>query len=156
MTVIRLYADTSIFGGVFDDEFAVPSRQLFAGIKEGRFHLMVSPLVQEELETAPTDVVKYYERMLPSAEVLMVTPDALALQQAYLDAGILTPKSATDALHVALATTSRCAMIVSWNFRHIVHFDKIAMYNGVNVANGLPTIGIHSPREVIVYEDEDI
>ena len=29
-----------------------------------------------------------------------------------------------DAMHVALATVAK-ADVVSWNFKHIVHFDKI-------------------------------
>ena len=47
-------------------------------------------------------------------------------------------------------------MIVSWNFRHIVHFDKIRLYNAINLFNGYASIAIHSPLEVIAYEDEGI
>ena len=57
------------------------------------------------------------------------------------------------ALHVALATTNRCRLIVSWNFKHIVHFDKIPLYNGVNLINGYDTLSINTPSEVIDYED---
>ena len=41
---------------------------------------------------------------------------------------------------------------VSWNFRHIVHFDKIPLYNGVNLINGFESISINTPAEVIAYE----
>jgi len=44
-------------------------------------------------------------------------------------------------------------MIVSWNFRHIVHYQKIPKYNAVNVLNGYAPIAIHSPLEVIPDED---
>jgi hypothetical protein len=44
-------------------------------------------------------------------------------------------------------------MIVSWNFRHIVHFQKMPLYNAVNALHRYPAIEIHSPAEVI--EDED-
>jgi hypothetical protein len=27
-------------------------------------------------------------------------------------------------------------MIISWNFKHIVHFQKIPKYNAVNALNG--------------------
>nr|VFK64670.1 MAG: hypothetical protein BECKUNK1418G_GA0071005_104917 [Candidatus Kentron sp. UNK]VFK71173.1 MAG: hypothetical protein BECKUNK1418H_GA0071006_105317 [Candidatus Kentron sp. UNK] len=54
-----------------------------------------------------------------------MTEETILLQRQYIDSGVVTPKSAEDALHVALATVSRCALIVSWNFKHIVHFDKI-------------------------------
>ena len=86
-------------------------------------------------------------------EIVEVTPAAVALQQAYVTAGIVSAKWATDALHVALATASRCDAIVSWNFRHIVHLNKIALYNQVNAARGHSPIAIVSPPEVIAYDE---
>ena len=56
---------------------------------------------------------------------------------------------------MALATVSGCRLIVSWNFKHIVNFQKIPLYNGVNQASGYGPIGIHTPPEVIVDEDYD-
>jgi hypothetical protein len=55
---------------------------------------------------------------------------------------------------VALATVVGCALIVSWNFRHIVHFEKVRLYNAVNVLHQRPELGIRSPAEVI-EDDED-
>jgi hypothetical protein len=65
-----------------------------------------------------------------------------------LRAGIVGPGQLADALHVAVATASACPMIVSWNFKHIVRFDKIPRYNAVNVQEGFGQILIHSPSEV--------
>ena len=45
-------------------------------------------------------------------------------------------------------------MIVSWNFKHIVNFRRIPLYNAVNKANGYGEIGIFTPQEVIEDEDE--
>ena len=39
-------------------------------------------------------------------------------------------------LHVALATVHNADILVSWNFRHIVHFDTIAKFNAVNMEYG--------------------
>ena len=58
-----------------------------------------------------------------------------------------------DALHVALATVARCTVLVSWNFRHIVHLNKIRRYNAANVLHGFGEIAIHSPPEVVPDED---
>ena len=83
-----------------------------------------------------------------------VTAEALKLQEAFTDAGILSEKHSTDALHVVLATVSRVSLIVSWNFKHIVNFQKIPMYNAVNTLHGYREIAIYSPPvEVIEYED---
>ncbi|GJL84164.1 MAG: hypothetical protein DHS20C01_37980 [marine bacterium B5-7] len=88
-------------------------------------------------------------------EVAEITQSALDLRNAYLEAGIVSAKWAEDALHVAFATVASCTMIVSWNFKHIVHYDKISLYNAVNILKRHETISIFSPLEVIVYEDEN-
>jgi len=85
------------------------------------------------------------------AEVIEISEEALLLQEAYLNANIVSHKSANDALHVALATVSKCILIVSWNFKHIVHFQKIPLYNAVNAVNGYHPINIFSPAQVINY-----
>ncbi|MFO8012445.1 MAG: type II toxin-antitoxin system VapC family toxin [Phycisphaerae bacterium] len=153
---VRVYADTSVFGGVFDEEFREPSRRFFAQVRDGRFALVTSAVVQEEVSAAPEGVRAFFDEMLPLAEVADIDDDALQLQSAYIKAGILGPRWALDALHVALATVSRASVIVSWNFAHIVHFDRIRSYNRVNQDCGFRVIAVHSPREVIRYENETL
>ena len=150
---IRVYADTSVYGGVFDAGFDKPSQEFFRQVKLGRFLLVTSAPVAGELQDAPKKVRLLYDEFLLLAETAEVSPEVIRLQNAYLKAGIVGPKWATDALHVALATVARCRMIVSWNFKHIVHFDKIPLYNGLNLINGYDTLSINSPSEVISYED---
>ena len=68
----KIYADTSVYGGVFDDEFKRPSMDFFDAIRKR-------------------------------------------------------------------------------NFKHIVHYNKIPLYNAVNTLKGYKEILIHSPLEVIEY-----
>ncbi len=150
---LRIYADTSVFGGVFDDEFSEASVRFFDSIKQGKFSLLTSELVRDEIRTAPEKVKQLFEESLVYAEVVEISAEALKLQKAYLNASILTEKYSTDALHVALATVCNASFIVSWNFKHIVNFRKMHMYNVVNKNNGFEEIDIYSPLEVI--EDED-
>lgn len=150
-----MYADTSVFGGVFDDEFSGPSKTFVDAVTPGRFTLVTSEVVREEIATAPEAVRQLFDDVLPIAQIAAVTADALRLQQAYLGAAIVSERFATDALHVALTTVSRASMIVSWNFRHIVNFQKIPKYNAVNKLNGYGDIAIYSPLEVINH-DEDL
>lgn len=149
----KVYVDTSVFGGVFDDEFQRASRDFFDQIKNGQFSLTISGVVQAEMVLAPREVRDFFDSMLPYAEIVDVTEEALKLRQAYLNAGIVSAKYSNDALHVALATVSNCPIIVSWNFRHIVHADKIPLYNAVNILQGYNQIAIYSPLEVMRYED---
>lgn len=90
-----------------------------------------------------------YEELLSlDAEVLLVTDEALDLADAYLARGVLTPKFYDDATHIALATLAGVDLLVSWNFRHIVHYDKIRAFNAVNLERGYKPVQIYSPREV--------
>ena len=156
MKVIRVYVDTSVFGGVFDEEFQIVSRKFFKQIKEKQFALVTSAVVKEELMVAPKKVQDLFTEISKDAEILNITEDALKLQHSYLKAKIVPSNFSNDALHVALATVSRCQLIVSWNFKHIVHFRKIPLYNKINVDQGYTQVGIFSPLEVIVYEEKEI
>lgn len=151
----RVYADTSVFGGAFDEEFATWSQVFFDQVESGRFLLVTSALVQAELQGAPEKVVELFDQLLLDAEIVAVDEETERLQQAYLSAGVVTAKWATDALHVALATVARCVLIVSWNFKHIVHFEKIPLYNAVNTLEGYNQRAIYSPREVISYAEDE-
>ncbi len=150
---IRVYADSSVYGGAFDEEFAAASREFFELVRAGRFRLVVSTAVSDELQSAPEQVRNLFGEMRQFAETAEITEEALRLQEAYLTAAIVGQKWETDALHVAMATESQCSVIVSWNFKHIVNFQKIPLYNGVNLAHGYMPIAIHTPQEVNSDED---
>lgn len=151
---IRVYADTSVYGGVFDEEFATASRAFFDLVRAGRFRLVISPAVRSELRDSPGPVRSLFEEMARLAESADITDEATQLQKAYLSAGIVASKCEIDALHVAVATQCGCAIIVSWNFKHIVNFRTIPLYNGVNLSKGYGTIAIHAPSEVIENEED--
>ncbi len=152
---MSVYADTSVFGGVFDDEFKEASKAFIDAIRAGRFTLVTSELVRREIAVAPQAVRQLFDDILPIADIAAVTAEAVQLQQAYLNVGIVSERFATDALHVALATVFGASMIVSWNFRHIVNFQKIPKYNAMNKLHGYGDIAIYSPLEVIQHEDEE-
>lgn len=52
----RIYVDTSVFGGVFDNEFISASKEFFKEIRENQFSLATSAIVQEEISYAPQNV----------------------------------------------------------------------------------------------------
>jgi predicted nucleic acid-binding protein len=149
----RVYADTSVFGGVFDEEFDVASKAFFDAVERGIFTLITSELVHKEIQAGPKRVLELFNNFLALAQIAEISDSVIRLQQAYLQADIVSAKYATDAMHVALATVSRAELIVSWNFKHIVNFQKIPLYNAVNTLNGFGKIAIYSPPEVIENEN---
>lgn len=147
---LRLYVDTSVFGGCFDDEFAEPSLRLFEQVRSGRFTLLVSQTALEELIDAPAEVRDVLTSMPEERlEVLDLSAEILALRDAYINHGVVGPDSLLDAEHIATATIARADILVSWNFKHIVQFERIRGYNDVNLKQGFAAIAIHSPWEVI-------
>jgi len=148
---MRIYADTSVFGGMFDEEFVNSSEIFFERLNSGYFTLVTSTIVENEIFKAPLKVQDFFSETTIDVEFLDLNPNVLDLVQAYLDANILTPKFIDDARHVALVTVSCCDIIVSWNFKHIVNFNKIPKYNTININNGYSYLSIVSPEEVIKY-----
>jgi hypothetical protein len=61
MKKLRIYCDTSVFGGCFDPEFADASNRLFAEFRDGRSILVLSDIVLRELEDAPERVRRLLE-----------------------------------------------------------------------------------------------
>jgi len=146
----RIYPDTSVIGGCVDEEFREHSRRLMDMVREGGAVLLVSDLLLEELARAPEEVKNVLAVLPPSSlENVSFSQEAVNLRNAYLEAGVVGADHQNDAYHVALAAVARADLIVSWNFRHIVHLDKIRGFNAVNLREGYLPMEIRSPLEVV-------
>lgn len=154
-TPIRAYVDTSVFGGVFDVEFADHSRAFFLRVQEGAVHVLLGETTEQELLGAPSHVRGLIDDIPEGCCIRCAsTPEVAVLADGYLTAGVVGPKWRGDALQVATATVHGADVLVSWNFRHIVRFDRIRAFNAVNKECGYPSVFICSPAEVR-YGDED-
>jgi len=77
------------------------------------------------------------------------------LAETYLNERILGKASLNDAYHIAIATVNRLDVLVSWNFKHIVNYDKIKLFNSINLRLGYPIIEIRSPKDFLRNENND-
>ena len=146
----RVYVDTSVIGGCLDEEFAEASQRLLELARSGEIVLIVSDLLSRELALAPEDVRSILEGLPPECvEKVQVNPETESLMHAYLKARVVGRRSENDAHHVALATVAEAAVILSWNFKHIVHLDKIKKFNAVNVLQGYGELEIRNPKEYV-------
>jgi predicted nucleic acid-binding protein len=150
----RIYIDTSVFGGLFDDEFKKHTIPLFDRIKEGEFIILFSTVTQDELENAPEKVKELVKSLRADlTEFIEITDEAVDLAKEYISERVVGQTSYTDCLHIALATINRADFLVSWNFKHIVNIERIRGYNSINVRNGQKQLEMRSPREFEKYED---
>ena len=154
MKLLRVYADTSVFGGCFDEEFAQESKAFFEDVRNGKFTLVVSATVLAELEKVPDHVQKVLTELPPeTVEAIEFSEEIAVLRDAYLKAGILRQEARADAEHIAAASVADVDFVISWNFKHVVLYEKISGYQAINLMNSYKEIRIYSPKEVV--EDEE-
>ena len=152
---IRVYVDTSVFGGTMDEEFAEASNRFFERVQNVEFVVLPCTETLRELAKAPDPVRGVWKALPPQlVEELAISAEAANLAREYINANVLDPASESDALHVAVATVAGADLILSWNFKHIVNFNRIKGFNSVNANQGYRPMTILSPIEVI-YNGED-
>lgn len=122
----RIYIDTSVFGGHFDEEFKEHTIPLFDRIKDGEFIILYSTVTQDELENAPEKVQELVKNLRAElTEFIDTTDEAVDLATEYITEKIVGQTSFADCLHIALATINRADFLVSWNFKHMVNIERI-------------------------------
>jgi predicted nucleic acid-binding protein len=152
----RLYFDTSVFGGVYDDEFNEITVLLFDKVKSGDIVCVYSDLSLAELNNAPQKVKDFFQTLpTQNMELVQVTQEAFELAELYLQEKVVGKTSADDCRHIAIATINKVDYLVSWNFKHIVNVFRIRGYNSVNLKNGYIQLDIRSPREIVNNEDKN-
>lgn len=150
----RIYIDTSVFGGFFDEEFAEHTIPLFDRIKNNEFTLLYSSVTQDELINAPENVKGLVKSLKAEyTEFLEMSDEAVDLATKCITEKVVEQTSYADCLHIALATIKKADFLVSWNFKHIVNIQRIWGYNSINIKNGYKQLEIRSPREFENYED---
>ncbi len=153
MSKIKFYLDTSVFGGCFDDIFEEDSKRIFKYVKAKKIQMLISQITYDEILIAPNKVLNFFNSLdKESFSFIQTSKEIVDLAETYLSEKVITKKSRNDALHVAHATAARADAIVSWNFKHIVRFDRIKGFNKVNFDNGFGVIQIISPKEVFFDE----
>lgn len=146
---MRIYVDTSVFGGCFDPEFELWSTRLMHLFHIGKYTAVVSDISQFEIGFAPNHIRQVLSEIpLAYLEIVKLSPEAQRLSEHYLKERIVNKRSLADTQHIAIATINRVDLLVSWNFKHIVNFDKIRLYNAVNLKYGYKILEIRNPRDL--------
>jgi predicted nucleic acid-binding protein len=150
----RIYIDTSVVGGYFDEEFKGPTQKLFKRLEDNEVRFVISDLLELELLQAPKRVSELLLNYPPDRfDRIELTQEIMDLADRYISEKVVGRTSLEDCRHIALATINRVDVLASWNFKHIVNLDRIKGYNSVNLRLGYPTIEIRTPQELVSYED---
>jgi phosphosulfolactate synthase (CoM biosynthesis protein A) len=153
MKKLRLYFDTSVFGGIYDIEFQKETEQLFDMVKAGKITCVYSDLTEFELENAPEKVKEHFISLdRNTTEFIEITEEINTLAKEYVAEKVVGETSIDDCRHIACATINNVDYLVSWNFKHIVNVFRIRGYNAINIKNGYIQLDIRSPKDIIANE----
>jgi len=157
---LKIYLETTVPNFLFHDDAPEKQRvtqEFFRWAETSQDEFYVSRAVIDELDLAPEPKRSRMKEALShlSPQTLDITAEALELAERYVRSGILSPQFYPDALHVALAVCSGIDIVVSWNLKHLVNARRIERFNALNHSSGLPPVRIHTPEEVMEYEEEE-
>ncbi|MCL2728302.1 MAG: hypothetical protein FWD56_07970 [Bacteroidales bacterium] len=148
----RVYIDTSIVGGFFDDEFEKETKLLFQRLEDDEILFVISDLLREELINAPEHVRNLLDNYSgDKLEPVTMTDESKELADKYIAEKVVGKTSLDDCRHIALATINKVDVLASWNFKHIVNLIRIKEYNAVNLKNGYQTLEIRNPKDLVNY-----
>ena len=151
----RIYIDTSVVGGYFDEEFKEDTLPLFDRLEKGEIIFVVSDLLDLELINAPQKVGELlHNYSIEKFYRIELTEEAILLADTYIAEKVVGRTSLEDCRHIAMATIHKVDVLASWNFKHIVNLDKIKGYNSVNLKLGYQMIEIRSPKDLINYGND--
>ena len=151
----RIYIDTSVVGGYFDEEFKEPTLKLFERLEKNEVIFVISDLLDLELISAPQKVREHLLNYSSDKfERVELTKEAVVLADSYIREKVVGKTSLEDCRHIALATIHKVDVLASWNFKHIVNLDRIKGYNSVNLRSGYAMIEIRSPKDLVNYEND--
>lgn len=101
----RIYLDTSVFGGYFEPEFELWTKVLFDRVFKGEYKILVSRLIDIELENAPQKVRDLVNSLKQdNVEWFDITTQAVELADKYIDEKVVGQTSHSDCIHIAIAT----------------------------------------------------
>ena len=150
----RIYIDTSVFGGYFDQEFEKETKPFFDKIIQEKIKIIVSEVLELEIYRAPDFIQDFFESIPDTLiETVELTDEIRDLANRYINEKVVGKTSTADCQHIAIATVYKADVLVSWNFKHIVNLERIRGYNSINFREGYQMIEIRTPKEIFNYED---
>ena len=105
---MRIYIDTSVVGGCFDEEFKDSTQRLFKRLEDNEVKFVISDLLELELIQAPKHVSELLLKYpTDKFERIELTQETVDLADKYISEKVVGRTSLEDCRHIALATINR-------------------------------------------------
>lgn len=116
--------------------------------RRDRYELFTSLVVWTEAAKGEPAMAKRRLAILEQLNLLPVTPASVDLAESLMK-GLLPPKAAADAAHLALTVGHGLPCILTWNCTHLANGDLIPHLFRRIVAAGYNTLVICTPEELL-------
>ena len=116
--------------------------------KRSKHELFTSQVVLDEIAAGERSMARRRLNLMTGTALLDLTPAAESLAEAVLKSGLIPAKADGDAAHIALATTHRMDILLTWNCRHIANGAIEVRLRRLVQAQGWELPGICTPEEL--------
>ena len=107
----RIYLDTSVIGGAFDEEFKKITNQLFEMAFQKKITLVISDVTEKELANAPLEVVSFFAALnKDDIEFVFNNEECINLANLYIKEGWL------DKLVLMIVNILQLLQFTKWTY----------------------------------------
>lgn len=114
-----------------------------------RFDLCTSQIVLNEAAAGDSEAATQRAVFLDGIPLLDITVAVEHLADAILRSGLLPPKAARDAFHIAVAAVHEVNILLTWNCRHIANASILRELEDVVAAQGYRIPILCTPEELL-------
>ena len=160
MQKLKIYIDTSVIGNLDRDEeneIKADTHILWNQIKDDLYDVVISDVTIAEIDACKDEKRNILYDYLSEINYDFIEVDEKTIDIAgrFIDLGVLKEKSFDDCQHIAAAITSKCDVIVSWNFKHIVNHKTMMGVKAITALEGYSDVLIYTPSILIGGENND-
>jgi len=156
----KIYLDTSVISCLRQEE--VPQRmsdtlEFWEILKSGIYDVYISDVVIEELarcyEPRRSELFSLLAEIHFSTIDIRKNEEIENIVDEIRNMHIIPPKYDDDRAHIAAAIYTRCNIIVSWNFKHLVNVKTIDGVRIICIENNLTPVDIYTPTMLLERRD---
>ena len=120
-----------------------------------RLELVTSLETLDEIGRGESEMAKKRLELVAGLPLLEVNNDTADLAFELVSSGIVPPKAASDAMHIAVASVHQVEFLVTWNFKHIANPFLRIRIREILAWHGYRMPVMCSPEELIDYNEDD-
>ena len=122
--------------------------------RRDQFEICMSQFVLDEASAGDADAAQERLAILEPLPLLDISDAVLELASAILSSGVIPPKAARDAAHIAISAVHGIDFLLTWNCAHIANAQIVKRVQTICSQHGFPCPLICTPEELMGNEND--